>query len=331
MTPDSESDEQRTVLRRRIAIAIGLLGCVAIGLVFPFPMEGRLWGELFDLAHAPVFCVTLLLIVGLCDPPAIGLSNRHRILLPMTMVRVAGVAAGLIAAGAVAEILQGLVGRSASFADIAANGVGLIAGICWVFGCRSQSPAVGRKCSLATVALLLAVSVSPLLDAWDCLLQIRSFPMLASFERSREFRNWNSHSAVLTQSTEWATDGDHCAKLKLSSGNYPGMLMTWFERDWSNYSHLHLDLNNPSDIDLQIVLKLHDHQHVINGFADEDRFHEVISVPARKVVSLQIPLAEVKNSPTNRQMDLDQMWTIDLFAIHLQESAVLLVDGLRLQ
>ncbi|MEP3482037.1 MAG: hypothetical protein ABJZ55_22530 [Fuerstiella sp.] len=331
MTLPSEFDEQRPVLLRRIAIAGGLLACVGIGLVFPFPLEGRLWGELFDLAHAPVFCATLLLIVGLCDPPAIGLSNRHQVLLPMTTPRIAGVAVGLIAAGAGAEVLQTLVGRNASLADIAANGVGVIAGISWVLGCRSQSPASKRTYAFATVTLLLTISISPLLDAWDCLLQIRSFPMLASFERPREFHNWNCHSAKLSQSDEWATDGHHCAKLNLSAGNYPGMLMSWFERDWSKHSYLHLDLNNPSSIDLQIVLKLHDHQHVYNGFPSDDRFHEVILVPAGQVITMQIPLSNVRNSPANRQMDLGQMWTIDLFAIHLQEPAVLLVDGLRLQ
>ena len=331
MTPDLKSDEQRPVLLRRIAIAAGLLGCVAIGLIFPFPLEGRLWGELFDLAHAPVFCATLLLIVGICDPPAIGFSNRHKTILPMTTMRVASVSAGLIAAGAIAEVLQSLVGRSASFADIAANSIGLIAGICWMLGCRSLSPASKRTYTLATVMLLLTISVSPLLNAWDCLLQIRSFPMLASFERPREFRNWNSHSAVLSQSDEWATDGQYCAKLNLSANNYPGMLMSWFERDWSKHSELHLDLKNQSKIDLQIVLKLHDREHVDNGFPHDDRFHEVISIPAGQVITMTIPLSNVRNSPADRQMDLDQMWIIDLFAIQLQEPAVLLVDGLKLQ
>lgn len=331
MTLELKADEQSSVLIRRMAIAIGLLSCVAIGLIFPFPTEGRLWGELFDLAHAPVFCGALLLIVGLCDPAAIGFSQRHKILLPMTIGRVIRIAAALIAAGAIAEVLQKLVGRSASLADIAANGVGLLAGICWVLCCRSNPLASGLKYAVATAMLLLSISISPLLDAWDCLLQIRSFPMLASFERTREFRNWNSHSAVLSQSDQWATDGNHCAKLELLAGDYPGMLMTWFERDWSNHSRVRLDLKNSNDFDLQVVFKLHDRQHVDSDFADDDRFHEVTVIPAGQIVSLAIPLSKVKNAPASRQMDLDQMWTIDLFAIHLQKPAVLLIDGLRLE
>lgn len=330
MTLVSETDQRHSVLIRRLSIGIGVLACVAICLVFPFPTEGRLWGELFDMAHAPVFCGSLLLMVGLCDPSAIGFSTRHLVLLPMTTTRVMGVATALIAAGAVAEVLQKLVGRSASLADIAANAIGLVAGICWVLRCRSQPIQSGRKYALAGIMLLFFVSVSPLLEAWDCVLQIRSFPMLASFERSREFRNWNSHAAVLSQSSEWATDGTHCARLELREGNYPGMLMIWFERDWSNHSRLHLDLKNPGDFDLQIVLKLHDFRHLNNDFADDDRFHKVTIVPAGQVVSLEIPLSDVRNAPAARQMDIDQMWTLDLFAIQLQNPAVLLVDGLRL-
>lgn len=331
MTSDSEAGKHQSVLLKRILIAIGFLSCVAIGLVFPFPMEGRLWGELFDLAHAPVFCGTLLLIVGLCDPSAIGLSKKHVVLREMTLGRVLVIAAVLIAAGSVAELLQKLVGRSASFADVAANGVGLIAGICWVLRCRSTSTSAGRKYIVLAVILLGSISVSPLLDSWDCLLQIRSFPMLASFERPREFRNWNTHSATLTQSQVWATDGSHCARLQLQAANYPGMLMTWFERDWSNHTSVHLDLKNLEAFDLQIVFKLHDRQHLENNFADDDRFGQVILVPANEVVSVAIPLNEVRNAPASREMNLSQMWAIDLFAIHLQQPAVLLVDRFRLE
>lgn len=332
MTSDAEIGSQRhSLMLRRLAIAGGLLGCVAIGLVFPFPMEGRLWGELFDLAHAPVFCGTLLLIVGLCDPTAIGLSKRHAILLPMTAGRVLIVAGVLITAGAVAELLQALVGRSASISDVAANAVGLVAGLFWVLRCRSTPITTGRKYTFAAAALLLSVSVSPLLDAWDCLLQIRSFPMLASFERPREFRNWKAHSATLTQSQAWATEGKHCARLQLEAGNYPGMLMTWFERDWSNHSHIHLDLKNLEGFDLQLVLKLHDHQHVANDYADDDRFHEMILVPANAHISVSIPLSSIQDAPAARKMDLDQMWTIDLFAVQLKKPASLLVDALRLE
>lgn len=331
MTQVVSPDKRRSVLVRRLVIAAGLLGCVAIGLVFPFPTEGRLWGELFDLAHAPVFCGVLLLIVGSCDPGAVGLSKRHVVLLPMTAAAVLGIVAVLVTAGAVAEVLQALVGRSASFGDIAANSIGLVAGVCWVIRCRSVPISAGRKYAVAGMALLISVSVSPLLDVWDCVLQIRSFPMLASFERPRELRNWNSHAARLSQSSEWATDGDFCGRLDLLPGNYPGMLMTWFARDWTQQNSFDLQLKNPGTTDLQIVVKLHDRQHVENGYADDDRYHEVVQVPAGAAVSVSILLPDVKSAPANRSMDLDQMWTIDLFAIHLQEPAVLLVDEVRLR
>ena len=320
-----------TVLVRRIAIAIGLLGCVAIGLVFPFPVEGRLWGEIFNLAHAPVFCGTLLLIVGLCDPSAVGFSNRYQILLSMTCKRAVAVAVGLIAAGIGAEVIQKLVGRSASLGDVAANSAGLLAGLCWVLRCRSQPIAVGRKYVLAGLMTLTLVSVPSVLEIWDCVLQIRSFPVLASFERAREFRNWDTHGAEVEQSNQWATAGKSCAKLRLLHGDYPGMLMTWFERDWSNYSSVHLDLKNTEEFDLQIVFKVYDRQHVDHNFADDDRFHEAVRVPAGQEISLTIPLEKIQNSPANRQMDLTNIGGIDLFAVHLSKPAVLLVDGLLLE
>lgn len=330
MTPSSDVNDRKALLLRRVAIAAGLLLSVSFALVFPWPTEGRLWGEIFDLAHAPVFCGVLLLIVGLCDPPAVGISEKHPVLFAMTPGRITLLVVMLVGFGAVAEVLQKLVGRSASFGDIAANSVGLLVGLCWIGRCRRRGQR-GRVLILTALGLLAAVSVSPLLDAWDCVQQIRSFPVLASFERPREFRNWRAHRADLSRSDEWATDGHFCAKLELRPEQYPGMLMTWFERDWSGQQAFLVDFRNPGTVDLEIIIKLHDEKHAQDGFQDDDRYHESVVIPAGQEVAVRIPLDEVRNAPARRTMNLNRMWTIDFFAIQLAQPAILLVDAVRLE
>ena len=71
----TESDRpQRFPVRRLLILVIGGLGLLT-GLVFPFPMNGRYWNTVFDLAHAPAFFLIFLLVAGFLAPASIGFSG----------------------------------------------------------------------------------------------------------------------------------------------------------------------------------------------------------------------------------------------------------------
>lgn len=320
---------RKTIIRRAL-MAVGLLATVAFGLVFPFPFEGRLSGQIFDLAHAPVFCVALLCLVGFCDPPAVGLPRRFTTILPMKIGRVVAITVAVLIAGIVGEYSQKFAGRNASWGDVAANSAGLLAALGWI---ASQAVAgVRRKILvLAALSLLVAVSVNPLRNIWDSIQQIRSFPMLSSFERSRSTGSWAGYRADLERSTEWSSHGDYSLKATLSPDENSGVAMVWFKRDWRDLTSLHLDLMNPNDEPLTLIVKVLDEYHTRNGFQHSDRFTRRYVVTPGDTANVKINMADIEAAPVSRKMNLKWVWAIEIFSPDVKVSKVFFVDNVRLK
>jgi len=310
-------------------LAVALLCAVLFGLVFPFSFEGRLSGEVFDLAHAPVFAAALLCLVGFFDPRAIGLSERFATILPMSLRRVAIITVLLTLLGMTGEYLQKFAGRSPSWGDIIANSIGLAAALAWITS-RLVTGLHRRWLALAAVGLLVIVSIRPLTEAWDCIQQIRSFPLLASFERSRELGSWATYKSNIERSTEWASDGEYSLKAHLPAGRYPGFAMVWFNHDWSDYDALQLDLMNPNAEPLPVVIKLFDEHHTKSGFDHHDRFHKDVLLPPGESMAVRIALADVESAPEKRTMKMKRIWAIEIFSPDVREKRELFVDHVRL-
>lgn len=330
MPSDSPKPVSSNVVRRRIMLALGLLLLVGGTLVFPFPMKGRLWGDLFDLAHAPVFCLALICMVGFCDPSAIGLPSRFQSIIPMTGRRVIIVAAVVMVVGLVGEYLQQFAGRNPSWGDVFANSAGLLAGLAWIVSRKQRGVAKGVLAMVAPV-ILVAVSVEPALEAYDSIERRMAFPLLASFERSREVGNWLPHQGSMSRTNEWATDGDYSLKLDLLPSQYPGVAMLWLESDWSEYRTLEFDVGNPSGDNLQLVVKIQDEQNQTNGLDYHDRFHQEVTVPEASTLHVVIDLAKVKAAPADREMVMTEINMIDIFSPDLSAPATFFIDQLRLK
>ena len=318
------------LLRKRTLLALVLVATVGGTLVFPFPMEGRIWGDLFDLAHAPVFCLSLICLVGFLDPSAIGAPKRFATILPMTFRRVLVVAAFMTTLGLVGEYLQKFANRSPSWLDVAANSAGLLAGCTWVWAVASRG--IRRKLLVgAAVAILLLVNANPALEVWDSIQQIRSFPVLASFERSRETGSWATHEASFALSDKWATDGKQSLAVAMHAGQFPGVAMLWMNSDWTEFRSLKFDIKNTNNTRLTLIVKVQDKQHTQTGFEYDDRFHQKVEVAADSVATVNVDLNSVKNAPANRTMDMTHINMIDIFAVDIKEPTTFYLDYVRLE
>lgn len=324
----SRADKHRVALRRALTVA-GVLAVLAAGLVFPFPVQGRLWSNLFDLAHAIIFCSVLVCVVGSLDPPAVGLPRRFLTLVSMSVQRILLMAVILMAVGLLGEFLQVFSGRNPSWADVAANSAGLLAGLCWIFSC-SGDPAMGRVLRAAALLILCLVSLNPALEIVEGIEQQRSFPLLASFERSRETGSWVAHGATMARSDGWASDGQYSAMISMRPGRYPGVTMAWLPPDWRGYRSLMMDLRNPNDRAVTCFVKLYDHRHEANGFPSGDRFERRVTIPADSVLTVEINLADLRNAPADRVMRTDQMLGMEIFAVDVQQEWSVFLDNLRL-
>lgn len=322
--------KHKRLVPRRVVLALGLLVLVVGTLVFPFPMTGRMWGDLFDLAHAPVFCLALICLIGFLAPPAIGLPDRFATIVPMNVVRVGLITVVLMIAGLVGEYLQKFAGRNPSWGDVAANSAGLLAGLAWVASRQLRGKA--RWFLSVTPFLIIAwVSANPILEVLDSVARMNDFPRIASFERPRELGNWGPHGSVIKRTNEWSTDGEYSLSVQLKEGAYPGVAMLWLESTWADYSSFEFDIRNPGDQSLPIIVKLQDKQHSQTGFDYEDRFHQQVSLSGGETKHVIIDLAAVRSAPAKREMNMDQINMIDIFSVDVKGPTIFMIDHLQLK
>lgn len=325
---DPPRDLRRTICRR-LCLAGLLLAIVALGLLFPFPVYGRLWGSLFDMAHAPAFFAVLLAFTAFFDPALIGLPGNHRALCPVSLNRVATLATALAVLGLLGEYLQQFVGRNPSLKDVAANSAGLAAGVCWVAAFPTKR-SVRKAWLVAAVLIMAAASWAPARGVWDAAQQIRRFPVLASFEDAGETRHWLQKRATLDTISHWAAMGDYSGRVQLKAARFSGVTLPWLVDDWSEYHALKLVLHNPDSQALTLTLKICDYQHIENDSADGDRFERGITVGPRQTEEIAVLMSELRSAPARRIMQLEKMGMLEIFAVDSEDGQVFYMDHLRL-
>ncbi len=318
----------RTLRGRRWMLVL-VSASVLLGLVCPFPLVGRLWSEMFDLAHAPVFCLLLTACAGLIDPASIGLSPRYVQLRKVAAGDTMVLAGGCLLLGCTGELLQIFAGRSPSAVDLTADGAGILSGIFWmrsrrVIGC-------GRLLlTLAASTVLASAMARPALGIWGAMQQRSDFPMLASFERRNELGAWAENRSTIQRTTKWASDGTHSLRLDLFPGGFSGISMIWPVSDWRCYDRLNWDIRNTKAIPLKLTVKIYDLCHTRGGFDPTDRFELGFVVPPGAVHTLSLDLSAVSLAPQTRPMRMDQIAGVELFTAQLKESHTVMLDNMRL-
>jgi len=299
-------------------------------LIYPFHMEGRHWGSIFDCAHAPAFFTFSLIIAALLDARFIGWTLPTRVLLPLNRGRLAILMLALFLGGAACELAQMLVARSASLSDVAANTFGLVSAMLFCEAVKIRNRTKRVVFAALITGLLLAPGLSTVTELVECYRQRQDFPLLASFERAAELNAWTPHGAETTLDPSWATHGKHSMKLTLLKHKHPGSLMSWPMPDWTGYSDLQLDLYNPGEAEIHLGINIRDMAHESSQFAPEDRFRTQVKLPPGQSIAVQIDLKAVENAPANRKMQMNRIAGINLFQITPQEGSVFHVDNIRL-
>jgi hypothetical protein len=182
----------------------------------PESWNGAWQGHLQDLGHVPLFAgLTIALSVGLGRP----------------LYQCVLIAVGL---AALAEVVQGAVGRSGSWPDLLRGALGAFAGAALV---RAWGERRSVKAAIAYLAVVVALIAWPVLDAAPHLIDAaegyRDFPALASFKTDRELARW-----VPWQAT-FAREGDS-ARLVMHPGpeTYPCASLRPVKRDFRGHRWL---------------------------------------------------------------------------------------------
>ena len=328
-SPADSGDKSILPIQRVLILLVSGL-VMFFGLVFPFPMSGRHWNAIFDLAHAPAFFLIFLLIAGVLDPASIGFSKSRLALLRLPPLRLIKLSGLLFLGGVACEVAQKFVDRYPSVGDLIANSLGLFAGMLYCLSRQCVTRVLYMTGIIVMILVIALPSFEPAQELLECFRQQREFPLLASFERPRELTAWVAHGARFKISNDWASHGTSSVQIQSSSAHDPGALMIWPIPDWSQYSSIQFTVFNPDQRAVVVGVTISDEQHIRNLWEPSDRFSWSTELGPKEIKLVSIDLEEVAVAPASRRMDMTWISNLNIYLQNPPADATFYVDGIQL-
>ena len=157
--------------------------------------------------------------------------------------------------------------------------------------------------------------------AWD------QFPLLSNFETPFEINRWSGND--LSVESKPAISDSKLLKLHLTTKKYSGVTLKYFNGNWASARFLKISLYNPDATELRVTFRINDRQHNDGLEEYEDRYNRSFNLtPGWN--QIKIDLYEVKNSPSNRKMDMTHIRGFGFFAMSLPNARILYLDKVQL-
>jgi VanZ family protein len=315
------NEPSRLPRSRRRAAVIGILAIVVATLVplgeSPAP---RLARALADAAHLPVFAALTLLLFALAPagPRALG-----------SIARAAGGAAAL---ALVVELLQALVGRTASLQDLAVGWTGVVLAA-WGLALRlPRFTRRGRALHGLVAALATLFVLAPAWPEWRAArLRLRNLPQIGDFEDDLELRLWVARRgrgmapSRLAPSTEHAVAGRRSLRVESEGGSWGGVEYAGGRLNCRGYRALAFSVINPGEpFQLQVRLQ----QATLLGEPPAASTPFSIGVGTQRV---RVPLDRSLAAASGEPLDLARIARIAFISGRDQPPLVWYLDDVRLE
>jgi hypothetical protein len=225
--------------------------------------------------------------------------------------------------GGAIEVIQTQTGRYGSWQDLLNDLVGTWLGLFWLQK-SNLWVWLGR---VSAIALASPNVVLVLLAAWSQIQSEYQFPELANFESAISLHGWkgNIERTNLLQSS-----GNYSLKIHLNTEKYAGVSLTEFYNSWQGYTNLSLDLYNPEHELVNLVIRISDVQHELSKNDHSDRFNKKIAIK-NGWNHIEISVAEIRQAPLTRTLEMDNITSMIIFATQLQQSQDIYMDNVRLR
>lgn len=282
---------------------------VALVLFAGLPPRPQFLALLNNAGHAPIFGALAWIALRLLE------ARRARTALAATYATAFAVA---VAIGVLVEGVQALIGRDASLGDVAmdAAGAGAVLGVTAAVGAGRRRPAV-TAAGLAVAAAGIVVVALPLVDA--ALAYARRaevFPSIATFDSPRDLYFVRGSGARIDRvRLPPALAGEHSEwglQVRLERERSPGLRHEEPAPDWRGHRVLKLDLVNPGEARLRLMLRVHDAKH---DQRHEDRFNLAFTLQPHSRRVLEVPLEAIAEAPKDRRLDLGRVAGLVLFEL----------------
>ena len=231
--------------------------------------------------------------------------------------------------GGATEILQSLVGREPSWQDIYNDLLGGLIAVFFFAPQRKQLLAPVRYVLKFSLILVLVWGLTPFSRALaDDIISHYQFPLLSGFETPYEGTRWGGKSRRHVD-RYLAYKGDRSLRVELVAGWYPGVFLNYFPSDWREYAALQMFVYYPGEEFFELHLRVHDQHHRFHDNLHRDRFNsKILLEPGWNRV--RVMLDDVASAPRGRELDLQRVASVGLFAVYLEQPQVIHIDQVRL-
>jgi hypothetical protein len=168
---------------------------------------------------------------------------------------------------------------------------------------------------LTAMSALVLLAWQPLQVARAYAARQTAFPTLLPLGQGADLSFARARHAVLGYGPlplRYRRAGDvDSIRLSFAAGARPGLQLFEPAPDWRRHDILALDLTNPGDDPMPVVIRVLDARH---DWSHEDRFNQPFEIPAESRVTLRFSLAAIAAAPHGRHMDLSAIADVMLFA-----------------
>ncbi|MEP7244182.1 MAG: hypothetical protein ABI885_10895 [Gammaproteobacteria bacterium] len=308
-----------------------IVSLAALVVLAKLPPADEMLRVIHKTGHPLVFGLMALLLSHM---------SFHRVALGLDSARshYLKVIASIAALGALTEIAQIPLNRGASVLDVFRDLGGASAVLCmvWVWRNWHDPHPVSRSRRTGVLVLgiaLILISTSPL--TWCIAAYVNRYqqwPVVLQFGSPLD-TYFLAHDPTGVETVrlpvEWAHHSGEMAAYAVATRNYTaGVRMTEPRADWHEFDALAVDVTNPGDKPLGLIVRVHDKTH---NWETEDRYNGHSVVPPHTRMIERIPLSVIEAAPQGRKMDLRQIAGIAVFTENHSPQKVFLLSRFSLE
>jgi len=320
--------------RCRLWLSVPAFAAILLGVTcWQLPGHTLLWRELQNTGHTVLFAVLALL--ALCSYGTAVPARRQR---SWQGYLAAGTVCLLCGVGV--EIVQLTAGGDADAIDVLRDLAGILVAL---GGCACLDPRLARagtpllhsafRTGLLTLTTGLGIAgLYPLASlAWAYHQREQAFPVIidpaAAWARPFLQLQHASLDPVTDPSVCASTRTGHLARLRLAPVPFAGFSVIEPRPDWSGHELLILDIFSVQPAPLELTLRIHDARH---NQVYADRYNRLLTL-SQGHNRIRVALAEVRDAPAGREMDMSNIAGVMLFAANADSPTTVCVGALRLK
>ncbi|MDT8283265.1 MAG: hypothetical protein RQ982_10735 [Gammaproteobacteria bacterium] len=305
---------------RNKAVIFIVTGFIVVMLFFPVAANSLWWRQAENSGHTFLFLFISFALYRQLQ--AIPRLSDARIISLLVLF------AGALLGG-LTELLQGyfhsLLQRECSAEDFYNDIFGSLAGLSLV-AFTHQRNRRDKFFSIVAGFIFLLTGTYPFLQlSWHSMQQYTAMPSVTQLDKS-----WSKSFVKLHQVKLLSTNIDQGVswhRIQFNQAKYPGINIIEPVRNWRPYKKLRFDVLSENKDNVELVLRVHDDKHNQNV---NDRFNrKIIIAPGLNEIS--IDLADIKQGPVDRELDLSRVAGVTLFMIDVREITYLNMNHMFLE